>query len=86
MVDMVMSGDPHHDRLVSLVVSQWMAKDRYVIAREPPTSADDDKHQWGWSRPWRAAELRRRLEAHGFVDTFQAAVDPPFTLVGGIKP
>ncbi len=86
MVDMVMSDDPVHDRLVSLVVSQWMAKDRYVIAREPPTSADDDKHQWGWSRPWRATELRRRMEEHGFVDTFHAAADPPFTLVGGIKP
>jgi hypothetical protein len=86
MVDMVMSGDPEHDRLVALVVAQWMAKDRYLIAGEPPTDPNDDKHQWGWSPPWRGEELEARLRAHGFVDTFTRAADPPFTLVGGIRP
>jgi len=84
--DMFMCGDPRHDRHVAAVVGLWTARDRFLLVNDPPTTAADDKHQWGWSRPWHAEEVAARLRAHGFVDTFAGPADPPFTLVGGVKP
>lgn len=84
--DMIMSGEASHDRYVAAVVGLWTARDQFLLARDPPSSADDDRHQWGWSRPWHAEELAARLRAHGFVDTFAGPADPPFTVVGGVKP
>ncbi|MCB9569445.1 MAG: class I SAM-dependent methyltransferase [Myxococcales bacterium] len=84
--DMFMSGVASHDRHVAAVIGLWMGRDRHVLDTDPPTSPDDDRHQWGWSRPWHAAELEALLRARGFVDTFSSPADPPFTLVGGRKP
>lgn len=85
-VDYVMTGDPRHDRAVALVVAQWMGKDHHLLARDPPTDPHDDKHQWGWTRPWHATELCAALERGGLVDVGYAAADPPFTLVYGTRP
>ena len=84
--DMFMSGEASHDRHVAAVVGLWTSRDYFLLARDPPTSPDDDRQQWGWSRPWHAEELVDRLRAHGFVDTFAGPADPPFTVVGGVKP
>ncbi len=82
-VDYIMTGDPHHDRYTAMVVAQWMGKDRHLLSTEPPAGPDDDKHQWGWTRPWRVDELREALRRAGFVEVGFAAADPPFTLVWG---
>lgn len=84
-VDMFLSGDPSHDRWVTTVVAQWMAKVGHAM-QDPPAGPDDDRRQWGWSRPWHVDELRELLHAGGFVDLFAAPADIPFTLVGGRKP
>lgn len=84
-VDYVMTGDPAHDRSVAMVVAQWMGKDHHGLTHSPPTDPHDDKHQWGWTRPWHATELCDVLRGSGFRDVGFAAADPPFTLVYGTR-
>lgn len=85
-VDYVMTGDPTHDRFVAAVVAQWMGKDHHLRTTSPPTDPHDDKHQWGWTRPWHAHELCAALRRAGFRDVGFAAADPPFALVFGTRP
>ena len=84
-VDYVMTGRTVHDRTVARVVAQWMGKDRHLLAASPPVDPHDDKHQWGWTRPWYAEELCEVLRAHGFRDVGFAAADAPFALVFGTR-
>lgn len=83
--DYVLTGDPDHDRFVARVVAQWMGKDHHLLAASPPTDPHDDKHQWGWTRPWHAQELGEALVRAGFRDVGLVAADPPFALVYGTR-
>ncbi|MCX4243104.1 class I SAM-dependent methyltransferase [Paraliomyxa miuraensis] len=85
-VDYAMTGDPAHDRAVALVVAHWMGKDCHVLAKSPPSDPHDDKHQWGWSRPWHAQELCEALRRAGFQHVGFAPADGPFTLIHGTRP
>jgi SAM-dependent methyltransferase len=85
-VDYVITGDPGHDRFVARVVAQWMGKDHHLLRTSPPTEPHDDKHQWGWTRPWHAHELCDALRRRGLRDVGFVAGDPPFTLVFGTRP
>jgi SAM-dependent methyltransferase len=84
-VDYVMTGDPRHDRAVALVIAHWMGKDRHLLAQSPPSDPHDDKHQWGWSRPWHAQELCEALRRAGFQRVGFEPADAPFTLVFGAR-
>lgn len=84
-VDYVMTGDHDHDRFVTAVVAQWMGKDHHLLTQSPPTDPHDDKHQWGWTRPWHAHELCDALRRAGLRDVGFVAADPPFTLVFGTR-